>query len=47
MKMVCTWDVWSLDMIPNIHVTEGNNEKTKFNTWKCVEGGKRFSSLAG
>lgn len=28
-------------MIPNIHVTEGNNEKTKFITWKCVGGGKK------
>jgi hypothetical protein len=47
MKIVCTWDVWSLDMIPNIHVTEGNNEKTKFNTWKCVGGGKKILLSGG
>jgi hypothetical protein len=34
-------------MIPNIHVTEGNNEKTKFNTWKCVGGGKKNLVFGG
>lgn len=34
-------------MIPNIHVTEGNNERTKFKTWKCVGGVKKNLLFVG